>query len=621
MLNIPDPVKDLFKLDSCRKNFRVHFPNVEMDDLTNADMVQESVEFSESICSQSTFKFGLSESSTIQFETVGVGNMMGMLIDCGIEIDLSSLSVAQLAAIAAGTWDGYYVAAGDSDIGYGYFHVPYGRFTVRSCPRDHRAMTHRRVQAYTDTRFLESGFQKSLMDAKSFKNSYNPKFKNMFYSVVSTNNESILLSAGYERNMHIALSSIIDSNGSASQVGYVDLVHFGSFDFKLEVLAKNFRIYGAGDSDYYTSDAIYGIDGLENISNENLVDTIASVLVSDYQVPESDAYNYNIYDPWKADYVTHSEWNSIASVLKPKIIGLTCFAELNGGSTIWHENPYESIASANGLYCINPDRDGLITTISVLSSISLTPWEGDLTTGHATGDAIVSSATGLNEAYINQYLTPNGSEFNAKLKLKSTGSEKVNVNGAPKLYTFSGAIDSSKLIADYLELNALFAAQNRNGGFRVFSLDDSNPVTLTQNDYSAFWWDEYDVSPIGKIKYKLTKKEKEEDALYDFGSGQSVYNMTDNTFFKEFSKTQDEIESIFESSFVPHTTGVQFTPIEIVIGNGLPYLEAGDCIHAVSEDGVTALSYNLVHTISGIQHLTETMESNGGDLMSSTEVI
>ena len=59
MLNIPDSVKALYKQDGVRKNFRAHFPGGELPDITNDNIVMESVKFTESICSQDVFKFGL----------------------------------------------------------------------------------------------------------------------------------------------------------------------------------------------------------------------------------------------------------------------------------------------------------------------------------------------------------------------------------------------------------------------------------------------------------------------------------------------------------------------------------------------------------------------------------
>jgi hypothetical protein len=106
MLNVPESVKALFKTDGVNKNFCVHFPNGEFPDINNGQIVRESLHFSESVCSQSTFKFGLAEASTLEFECVGIGNIYGMTIDASIGISLNSLSAADILAIEADPGDG-----------------------------------------------------------------------------------------------------------------------------------------------------------------------------------------------------------------------------------------------------------------------------------------------------------------------------------------------------------------------------------------------------------------------------------------------------------------------------------------------------------------------------------
>ena len=924
MLNIPDEVKSLFKLDSCYKNFHVHFPNGEITDLNNENVVEESVQFSESICSQSTFKFGLSESSTIEFETVGVPNMMGKKIECGIEIDCTSLGAAwaaehpvdntlpfltpQTVSIGGGEaeentytgnpadfigsnddritslsipitptqnlngytrpwpagggdnkfepfsgthngvtftaqedgtvkitgeanattwtsinqyvdlpWNGinagdtvvlwsdiyavvgsyegstlinnkssensvatsytipsnatrlrfyeyvkstvpsagevfdvtghYYFAkanafsawtpysnicpitglsflsvyvsptqnqadattyalsftevlAGSIDPVLGaikrrpvyssyngepltgpwlssldeyasgttpttgaqvvdlggtetpesitptaitllagqnyiwssggnvvtvkvvtgtsrlYYRIPYGLFTVRECPRDHQAMTHRKVTAYTDTRLLGTEYQKMLFDSKGFEKKYTPKFQNMFYASIGRNNESLILSAGYTKTAHDAFSSVIDSHQD-------DMIQFvvsgASKHFKLQVYMKVFTIGGSSQG-AYTTDALYGIEGIENVNVSNLVEPIAKVLVDDYGVSEAEAYDYSTYDAWKKYPNSYPARYCLATVTKPKIIGFQARKDLSGGSYVTNvESQYVDLTGMSGLYCINPDREGFITYVSVLAGITVTPWSSsDLEGGYAIGDPISTYGSGFDGAFLNQYTTPSGSAFETELKLEPTGSEKTNTSGAPKHYWFTDAVDINKLMTDYLEVSALFAAQNRTGGLKVFSLDNSVlKEQLSAGEYSEFWWDEYDVSPIGKIKYIHTKKEEEEETTYTFGSGQSVYDLTQNEFFKQFKKSKSEIETFLNTSFVPKLGVVSFTPIELTVGNGLPYIEAGDYVQATSEDGVDAKSFVLTHTISGIQHLTESIESTGGDLMNS----
>lgn len=85
MLTIPSAVEDALK-NGAQKNFRVHFPNGERADITNDNIVSESVSFTESICSQSELKFGLAEASVLEFETVGVENIRGAEIEASVEV-------------------------------------------------------------------------------------------------------------------------------------------------------------------------------------------------------------------------------------------------------------------------------------------------------------------------------------------------------------------------------------------------------------------------------------------------------------------------------------------------------------------------------------------------------
>ena len=174
MLNIPASVKTLFKTDGTRKNFRVHFPNSEFPDITNENIDRESVRFTESMCSQATFRFGLSEASVIEFETVGIGNMYGCIIECAYEIDTSSLSAADLTAIQNDPGDGTLVLAASSDIGFGFYRVPLGVFRVERCPRDHQSMTHRQVTAYGYPNTSSVGLSPAQMQIVSQISKYQP---------------------------------------------------------------------------------------------------------------------------------------------------------------------------------------------------------------------------------------------------------------------------------------------------------------------------------------------------------------------------------------------------------------------------------------------------------------
>lgn len=91
MINIPEEVKQLFKQNSVSKNFRVSFPNGEYRDLVNKDFVSESVIFTESIGSTDGLKLGLSEGSTLEFQTYFNENIKNLKIFAEMEIDVSSI--------------------------------------------------------------------------------------------------------------------------------------------------------------------------------------------------------------------------------------------------------------------------------------------------------------------------------------------------------------------------------------------------------------------------------------------------------------------------------------------------------------------------------------------------
>ena len=151
MINIPEAVKALFSSDLVHKNFHVRFPGGECRDLNNEDVVSESVTFTESLCSQQYFKFGLAEASQIEFTAVDIPNVRGATIECAIEIDCSRLGAAWAAENPVDNtldWlDPQPCQVGDKR----YYRVPYGRFIVDTCPRAHGAMFQQQITAYTES--------------------------------------------------------------------------------------------------------------------------------------------------------------------------------------------------------------------------------------------------------------------------------------------------------------------------------------------------------------------------------------------------------------------------------------------------------------------------------------
>lgn len=155
MLDIPNSIKDLFVTDCVRKNFRVEFLSIEHPDITNENIVDGSVVFDESLCQRNSLKFGLCEASTIQFETVGIGNIKNATIKCGIDVDVSSLAEIPEGAIQR------------DDLNYPSYYIPYGIFIVDSCLKQ-ADMERRSVIAYSYENITDFNLPKSIQALKSY---------------------------------------------------------------------------------------------------------------------------------------------------------------------------------------------------------------------------------------------------------------------------------------------------------------------------------------------------------------------------------------------------------------------------------------------------------------------
>lgn len=103
MIDIPVEVKKVLKNDSTRKNFRVHFINSSHPDITNENIVSESVRLTESLCSEPKLKFGMCESPVLEFETYGIGKIKGFKFEASLEVDVTDALCKKKTFYADGT--------------------------------------------------------------------------------------------------------------------------------------------------------------------------------------------------------------------------------------------------------------------------------------------------------------------------------------------------------------------------------------------------------------------------------------------------------------------------------------------------------------------------------------
>lgn len=591
MLNMPSSVIALFKQDGVHKNFRVHFPNGELPDLTNDNIVQESVKFTESVCSQDVFKFGLTEASTIEFETVGVANMYGMTIECSCEIDCSSLSAADKATIAAGTWEGTWDSVNE------VFAVPYGTFRVESCPRDHQAMTHRKVTAYTDNMTEPNPFETEKCAALGFVNSYDPQMQALVYEQILRKSPDKLTDLGYTAatatmTKHPSQQDFMSNTFTAKDANGNDITCAFHLTGKWDVidwhgvgLVTKYRLFSADfNGQAYNDEADFQI--LADALGDAGVDAAQSGYAS-----LADLVKANAPKSLRPFVAYGYPGNNGASI---DLNSNVYFAYLNDGEVFY---PYREV---------NKNRGYSYSTVWVVTRVAI--WANNLSVGSVS----------KTEATITYY-EPATQDDSFPLNFEPTNEERIQTSSGKKMmYTFSEAFAAEEIAQGFLELTAQFATASRTGGNKIISIDNTSPVSIIPGEYSQMWFDEYDVESIGTIRYSYTDEAGEEQIVdYVFGSGASVYDMTDNAVLKLMEGADPAtIEAMLDASFIPYIGAVNFVPIDLAL-KGLPYIEAGDALSVTAQDGTICNSFALRHEISGIQALAAQIDSQSGLIIDS----
>ena len=653
MLNIPESVKTLFKRDGVRKNFRVHFPNGELPDITNDNVVQESVKFTESLCSQDVLKFGLTEASVIEFETVGIPNMYGMTIECGIEIDLSSLPASELSAIEADQGEGTYVALADSDIGYAFYRVPYGVFRIESCPRDHQAMAHRKVQAYSAGGYSIGNPYEEKKTQRFFPNNvYDPSLSNLAISNLFYESDESMASAGFE---HIALTQLA-TTPTTKCGGYN--IPTDSTSLSLGIIVE-YEIWGNKSiNEYYPRyellepNDLYGVE--LNYDYSSLFKTIVDKLKQ--QGAKSSGRVTVVKGQYDTETITYSSYDELVYALlgtafKSNFMGysplipsfkaedLNVFFptihymySLKVPDTTTYRVKATSVAIKNDNFAIYPfisskERDStyinLQTFITIPKKIGL--YNGTWNTSVSPPEFTISDT--IYEETINNPATIYQQAYNEQepliagsLQIQSTLQTTDSNDTGQSIYSFSNGYSITGIVNGYLELLACFGVVNRSGGFNFKRLANLSSIPILPSEYKSFWWDEYNVLPLGTVKYSFTDETgAENNAFYQFGTGASIYDMSGNEAIKALS-AQDEatINSLLDDYFIPYLAPIAFTPIDMTM-KGLPYMETGDYLAVTAEDGTIANSFNMNMEISGIQVLTANIESTSGDIIESEE--
>lgn len=580
MLNLPAAIQALFRLDSVRKNFRAHFPNGERADILNTNVVKDSAKFTESLCSQEALKFGLTEASMLELETVGVENIKGAAIQCSLEIETTSLTAAQISAIQAGSWDGELVLAADSDLGFGFYRVPLGLFRVDSCPRNQQAMTHRRIKAYSIGPGADAGNPFELEKLSLLLpggNSYAPNAKAFLYAALGYNSADLMTAGGYSKTLlSPSMPGTTEQNRSMTLTLSGGTTQVFEAHYKRDTYSIN---YGGAD--------LYAVD-TQGYDYAGTPTAVAAWL-----------------DGLGVDPAA-SGFDNMAALVN-RFVGDLFAPCIVYGSGAYVLDTAHALTSNEAILPFRPGVSAVMYRPTLFYLMTLQPGGGGIVTLNRTpgtpADWYAQTDTAAAEALDNLSIA-----FPATLE--QARSFPSGYSGT--CWSYTDAVNLLDYVNGFLELSGSFGRTNRDGEIVFTRLSNASPEAIGPGDTAEFWWEEGDVAPIGSVVYTYKDSDdKDQTGTCLIGSGSGQYDMTDNAVLKALtSPTVSAIEALLLSTFAPAAAGITYTPVQLDI-RALPWIEAGDALTVTAEDGTTVNTYAMRHEINGIQALFAAIESSG----------
>lgn len=603
MLNIPALIKNLYKQDGVWKNFRAHFPNGEWNDITNSDIVRESLKFTESVCSERAMTFGGCERSVVEFETVGVGNIRGAVMECSIEIDCSSLSSAQLTAVDDAAGDGTLVRADQGDLGRTVFRIPLGKFQVASCPRDHRASAHRQVTAYTPRPWRLNPVERAKLDWMCCGDFYEPAAEDLFLSLIGYNCPGFMEAQGWTR------TKVFDWETGSTAGGALPASDTISMSTTLQTTdGESITISATGTRKTVRTDFNFNLGApllSLDLNGAPAGDIVDSVLA------ELDLYDID----WEASALSRGPF-TVQSVdefmrweLRDALVSMTYYdvpiqmqtAILTGDApVIYTKGPTFDSHGAPFL------RTGPGSwTLSIPESVTITiipPSPASATImAFDRGDAVP-------EIY---EWSKSDQSAAVNLSIGYTGEADYTADDETyRLHSWPDAYDPGALVKGWMELNGQFLAAGR-GLPHVTELSTAGAPALAPGGYADCWWSEDEPESVMQVLFTCG-----EDQPGSWGDSRwgSVYDMQNNVLPKLLAaRTEPEVSYLVGlRMFSGLRTLDELPPAELTMP-AWPWLEAGDVLAVEAEDGETAYVGIFRRAMTGVQLLMDEIEAPGGE--------
>ena len=621
MLTVPDQIKALLHQDHCQKNIRIHFPSGERSDICNDLIVKDSVSFTESLCSQSKLKFGLSEASVFECETVGVGNIKGATIEVSCEIFCDQSDEG---------------AEWRPDLQHYIYSIPYGTFVVDESKRQ-SDMNHRRIVAYSGITV-----QDTLKDEISYV--LEP---NYIYKVKASNPELLKntipmpSSATYQYDLMKRISARLNVAVAGDyQYSLVSLAYNTYRTNKLP-LPNNYGVALLYDTRYISESSapLQYIEVLEPSMNvEEIIARVIEMMADNGFRAESDKKRISEFlQLWYADPYSNPI-DPFQQLSVPAIVTEKC------GSYTYDVRTYNVCGfESKELFCY-PLPYYEYGGIGFSSSVNVPAGFAILNGSNIIVDSFRYRPTYDNTGVSFRVYTVSSDIFGKFIYQQSKvyADFPVSVNGQA-IHDYGYIPDTSVNRQFYLdnstaafELQGLFGKVGRKNVIDMLNIQrqfhlvpagdlypnyDQYPEGVTggnllPGDYQTCWYDDEYTKPFGAVHciYKNTSEEDIDFTMYLPGFDETVstdayqtYEISENAILKGGIWTAQFITSIC-NVIAGNIKGVQFMPVDFT-GRGLPYVEAGDTfeILTASNDSITTIVLN--RTLTGEQTLTDSYKS------------
>lgn len=633
MINIPVEIKNLYASDSVRKNFRVRFPNGEHEDITNKNVITESVSYKESICSQDHLKFGLCESSGISFDVAEVGNIKGSTIICQLEIDCSSLSTAFINQYCQRP----------ADLDYPVYVIPYGKFLVTSCERDSSNMQLRTVQAYDST-------WDDLKWAGSFEvlNWYTYRAAE---TINLTDIDFLNLLVPETCEQHMAMSEHSRLPGGSTH-GYKLKKRVKNVDGSVYDAQITFRAYPVNGADsakrilglYIPDISQYFTEAFQKLSQFGFDGKDASEMLSwkEY-IYLMDGYRHNTYSgsTFTSYQIGKNVYRNLSNIKSGyhSYLFMNRTYETSSASEFYFSNTYAKEVSS--IQVFRPDTISIknaVTGEEVYSTTfaipTLTFKEGyrDIGTSglnflsltsqkytHTVLNTVVSSGTTTEVSRTDYKFNYDLSSINPKDLLEAI----VEKTGK------FGYIDRTTHLFGYVSIKPTEGLKPSDGLTPSQNLAPSDGLKsirfVRKSLYSSLWYDDELTKKYSAVvcNYKNLQDE-DEMAIYtivDTSSTDSdgnliydpaqfqIYDVSDNYIISNGKYSRETIMPILQT-IGENIRDVQYYPSRLDC-KGMPWIESGDYISTQIENSDTVELLVLARTLNGIQSLEDSIESKG----------